>query len=130
VTTAEATTPVFDGLTITEHAERLAESVRAINHLSRLPESTPDPAVIYRVVMELHIAATRLPQALDQLDRSLAHLARTAGIDGCDIGRGGVAPLAVCFATGQAVALSGALQTAAQYLGTLSLREEIEEPGR
>ena len=60
MTTPEATTPVFDGLSITELSERVAKSIRAINHLSMHPESTPDPAVIYRVVMDLHTAATRL----------------------------------------------------------------------
>jgi hypothetical protein len=130
VTAAEAATPVFDGLSITEHAQRVAESIRAINHLSMHPDSTPDPAVIYRVVMELHTAATRLPQAFDQLDRGLAHLARTAGVDSCDPGRGGVAPLAAGPAADHADALSCALRTAAQYLGTLSLCDRIEEPGR
>jgi hypothetical protein len=129
VTAAEAATPVLDGLTLTEHAQGVAESIRAINHLSMHPESTPDPAVIYRVVMELHIAAIRLPQAFDQLDRGLARLARTASVDGCDAGRGGLAPLAAGLAAEHASALSCALQTAAQYLGTLSLREEIEVEG-
>jgi hypothetical protein len=127
VTAAEAATPVFDGRSIIEHAQRVAESIRAINHLSMHPESTPDPAVIYRVVMDLHIAAIRLPQAFDQLDRGLAHLARTAGVIGCDADRGWVAPLAAGLAADHADALSCALQTAAQYLGTLSLREEMEE---
>jgi hypothetical protein len=127
VIVAEAATPVFDGLSITEHAQRVAESIRAINHLSMHPESTPDPAVIYRVVMELHTAAIRLPQAFDQLDRGLAHLARTAGVDGCDIGRGGLAPLAAGLAAEHANALSCALQTAAQYLGTLFLSDRIEQ---
>jgi hypothetical protein len=127
VTAAEATTPVFEGLTITEHAQRVADSIRAINHLSIHPESTPDPAVIYRVVMDIHIAATRLPQAFDQLDRGLAQLARTAGVDGCDADRGGVEPLAAGLAAEHANALSCALQTAAQYLGTLSLCDQIEE---
>jgi hypothetical protein len=127
VTAAEAATPVFDGLSITEHAERVAESIRAINHLSMHPESTPDPAVIYQVVMDLRTAAIRLPQAFDQLDRGLAHLTRTAGVDGCDIGRGGLAPLAAGLAAERAGALSCALQTAAQYLGTLSLSDRIEE---
>jgi hypothetical protein len=127
VTAAEAATPVIDGLSITEHAQRVAESIRAINHLSMHPESAPDPAVIYRVVMDLHTAATRLPQAFDQLDRGLAHLARTAGVDGCDAGRGGLAPLAAGLAAEHADALSCALQTAAQYLGTLSLCDQIEE---
>jgi hypothetical protein len=127
VTAAEAATPVFDGLSITEHAQQVAESIRAINHLSMHPESTPDPAVIYGVVMELQTAATRLPQAFHQLDRGLAHLARTAGIDGCDADRGGLAPLAAGLAAEHADALSCALQTAAQYLGTLSLCDRIEE---
>ena len=130
MTTAEATTPVFDGLSITEHAERVAESIRAINHLSIHPESTPDPAVIYRVVMDLHTAATRLPQAFDQLDRGLAHIDRKAGVDGCDAGRGGVAPLAASFAAEHADALSSALQAAAQYLGGISLLAQIEDPDR
>jgi hypothetical protein len=127
VTAAVGATPVFDGLSITEHAQGVVESIRAINHLSMHPESTPDPAVIYRVVMELHTAATRLPQAFHQLDRGLAHLARTAGVDGCDPDRGGLAPLAAGPAAEHANALSCALQTAAQYLGTLSLCDRIEE---
>ncbi|MCU4183846.1 hypothetical protein K6U06_05695 [Acidiferrimicrobium sp. IK] len=127
MTSAQGATPVFDGLSITEHAQRVAESIRAINHLSMHSESTPDPAVIYRVVMELHIAASRLPQAFQQLDRRLRYLARTRGIDGCDAGRGGIAPLAACFAADHADALSDALQIAARYLGTLFLRDQIEE---
>jgi hypothetical protein len=129
VTAADAATPVFDGLSLIEHAQRVAESIRAINHLSMHPESTPDPAVIYRVVMDLHTAAIRLPQAFDQLDRGLAHLSRSAGVIGCDPHRGGLAPLADGLAADHADALSCALQTAAQYLGTLSLCEEIEEEG-
>lgn len=127
MTAAAAATPVFDGLSITEHAQRVAESIRAINHLSMHPESIPDPAVIYRVVLDLHTAAIRLPQAFDQLDRGLAHLARTPGVDSCDIGRGGLSPLAAGLAAEHANALSCALQTAAQYLGTLSLCDQIEE---
>jgi hypothetical protein len=127
VTAAEGATPVFDGLSITEHAQRVADSIRAINHLSMHPESTPDPAVIYRVVMDLQTAAIGLPQAFEQLDRGLARLARTAGVDGCDADRGGLAPLAAGLAAEQANALSCALQRAAQYLGTLSVCDQIEE---
>ena len=130
MTSAQGATPVFDGLSITEHAERVAESIRAINHLSMHPESMPDPAVTYRVVMDLHTAATRLPQAFHQLDRGLGHIALTAGIENYDTDRGGVAPLAACYAAEHADALCFALQTAAQYLGTLSLREESGEPDR
>ena len=48
----------------------------------------------------------------------------------CDTDRGRVAPLAASFAAEHADALSCALQTAAQYLGSLSLREQSGEPGR
>ncbi len=111
--------PVFEGLTVVEHAERMSESVRAINHLSRLAESVPEPATIYRIVMLIETAARRIPQALDQLDWRLAALADRLGPTGLS-GPGG-SPLTDSRAAEHAVALADALGSAAQLLGQLSM---------
>lgn len=62
--------PIFDGMSIHEHAGQIAASVRAINHLSigRAGEnSLPYPSDIAVVVAELSRAAHRLRQAAAQL---------------------------------------------------------------
>jgi len=115
----EPVLPVCEGLTVVEHAERMSESVRAINHLSRLAESVPEPATIYRIVMHIETAARRTPQALSQLDRRLATLADRPGLLG--LGGTGRSPLNASRAAEHAAALADALESAAQLLGRLCL---------
>lgn len=62
--------PIFDGMSIREHAGQVAASVRAINHLSvgRVGDkSLPYPSDIAVVVAELSRAAHGLRQAAAQL---------------------------------------------------------------
>ncbi len=103
-----------------EHADRVTESVRAINHLSRLAGSVPEPATIYPVITHMERAAHRLPQALGQLDRRLTDLAAVPDVVGLS-GDPEERPLNDSHAGEHANALARALQSAAQCLGRPSL---------
>lgn len=62
--------PVFEGMSVREHACQVAESVRAINHLSigrAGDKSLPYPSDVAVVVAELSRAAHGLQQAAAQL---------------------------------------------------------------
>jgi len=127
--TGKLAVPVFDGLAVLEHGDRMAESVRAINHLCRQAGSVPDPATIYRLVMCMETAVRRIPQALSQLDARLATLADRPGVVGLTGGED--SPLAAPQAAEHADALADALESAAQYLGCLSLApRQWDPPGR
>lgn len=122
----QPTVPVFDGLTVVEHADRMSEAVRAINHLSQLAGSIPEPATIYRIVMHMETAARQLAQALGQLDWRLATLADHPGLVG--LSAAGGAPLEASYAVEHANALADALRWAAQCLGRLSLAPGDGDP--
>jgi len=79
--------PIFDDLTISEHAARVTESVRAINHLSIGP--TADRALTYpsdvsAVVSDLARAIHGLPQAASQLAARLDRLSDTGRVRDTD----------------------------------------------
>lgn len=79
--------PVFDDLSITEHAARAAESVRAINHLSIGPtadRALPYPSELYTVVSDLARAVHGLPQALGQLAARLDRMRMTGRVRDAD----------------------------------------------
>lgn len=56
---------------VLELAERAAEAVRELNHLTRDPRVFAGPAELYRLVGEFAVLAGGLPQLLGQLDRWL-----------------------------------------------------------
>ena len=58
---------VFDGLTASELADRAAEEIRGLNHLTRDAGSLRYPTEVYRCTGSLMIMAGRLPQALSQM---------------------------------------------------------------
>jgi hypothetical protein len=84
-----------------EVAERAAEAVRSLNHLTLAP---PTPANVgwehvgdlYRVMTEVRILVERLPQALDQLAGHLGRSVETYETDACtDLGPGSLVAGAV-----------------------------------
>ena len=79
--------PVFDQMSIRQHAGQVAESVRAINHLS-LPwvvgESLPYPSDVAVVVAELARAAHGLRQATAQLAGRIEQLQQDGRIRDAD----------------------------------------------
>lgn len=115
-----ASEPVFDGLSAQEHADRIAESVRALNHLTMLPSALRYPSHIYRVVTQLALAAERLPQLCRQLDERLDTLAVGEPVTGLDLSAGGTRPITFHCTLGHARALAAALRAAAEYLSRLS----------
>lgn len=79
--------PVFDDLTIAEHAARVAQSVRAINHLSIGPtadRALPYPCDVATVASDLARAVHGLPQALGQLAARLDRLAASGRVGDAD----------------------------------------------
>lgn len=125
--------PVFDEMSIREHAGQVAESVRAINHLS-LPwvveESLAYPSDVAVVVAELARAAHGLRQATAQLAGRIEQLQqdgriRDAEPDPDHPERAARACLllnvSVAAATGQ---LATALDAAEQQLSCLAYAEQ------
>lgn len=112
-------TPTFDGLSVYEHAERVAASVRAVNHLTFQPPSLPYPSDIYRVVIQIALATQRLAQTFRQLDERLGTLAIGGEVIGLDSSAGGTRPLTFHGALDHARALADAVQAAAEYLSRL-----------
>lgn len=76
----------YDGRVL-ELAERAAEAVRGLNHLTRDFGALSGPAELYRLVGELTVLVGRLPQLLSQLDRWL-QTERDAGRLRADTGTG------------------------------------------
>ncbi|WAX55138.1 hypothetical protein M6B22_11255 [Jatrophihabitans cynanchi] len=124
---------VFDGMSIREHAGQVAESVRAINHLS-LPwvveESLPYPSDVAVVVAELARAAHGLRQATAQLADRIERLEQAGHIRDADPDpthpdRAALACLllsvSVAAATGR---LATALDSAQQHLSCLACAEQ------
>lgn len=60
--------------TAQQAAERAAEAVRSLNHLTRSPAAELDVTDVYDVITELALLAARLPQALRQLEDLLDRL--------------------------------------------------------
>lgn len=122
-----ASEPVFDGLSIQEHAGRIAESVRALNHLTMPPGGLRYPSDIYRVVVQLALAAERLPQLCRQLDERVGVLALDDRVVGLDPSAGGTRPLACCGARDHATVLAGALRAAAEHLSRLAYDDKTHD---
>lgn len=125
--------PVFDQMTIREHAGRVAASVRAINHLS-LPwvveESLPYPSDVAVVIAELARAAHGLRQATAQLaDRieRFEHVGRIrdADPDPAHPDRAARACLLLTVSVAAATErLATALDAAEQHLSCLAYAEQ------
>lgn len=78
--------PTFDGRTALDHAEAAAESIRAINHITSWSGGgLTYPSDAYAVLQRLAAAAAMLPQACQQIDRTLSAW-HTAGLIGIDSG--------------------------------------------
>lgn len=75
--------PTFDGHDVREHAQAVAESIRAINHITGWPHGMTYPSDAYSVLSRLAAVAAMLPQALGQIERTLTrwHEAGHLGID-------------------------------------------------
>ncbi len=62
---------VFNGRSANEHADDAAEAIRGINHLTFDAGSLRYPSDVYRILGSLDSVVSRLPQALEQIDRLL-----------------------------------------------------------
>lgn len=131
--------PVFDGMSIREHAGQVAESVRAINHLS-LPwvvdEALPYPSDVAVVVAELARAAHGLRQAAAQLAGRIDRLNQQGRIRDADPDpkrpdRAAVACALLTVSTAAATArLATALDMAEQHLACLAYADPPEPQTR
>ena len=62
---------VYDGLSATEVADRAAEAIRGLNHLTSDAGSLRYRSDVYRALGSLTVMAGRLPPALTQMSRLL-----------------------------------------------------------
>ena len=58
---------------VVELAEHAAETIRGLNHLTRGPHAFAEPAELSRLLAELTVMTSGLPQLLDQLHYWLCH---------------------------------------------------------
>lgn len=131
--------PTFDGMTIREHASQVAESVRAINHLSigrAGDESLPYPSDVAVVVAELARAAHGLRQATGQLAGRIERLEQAGHVldaepDPAHPDRAAMAcgflTTSVSAATGR---LASALDRAHQHLSCLAYTDQAGPQSR
>jgi hypothetical protein len=105
-------------------ARTAAEAIRGLNHATRDQDGPGQPAVAYDILGTLFLAASRLPQLLTQITRSLDQ-ALAAGHLGHDLGHDPAAAIdaAAIFlddARGSAAALAGDLDAAQQQLAPVN----------
>lgn len=113
-------------------ARTAAEALRSLNHLTRGEDGLGQPADAYGLIGELSLAASRLPQLLDQvsgwLDRSLdgGRLGTEDGTDPADAV--GAAWTFLSDARGSAAALARDLSEAQQQLSAVNGEPSRKEP--
>ena len=134
ITTGAAADPA----TVTEYGDALPELVRALNHITRHHEAMEFPADADRLLRNLALAATRLPQLLEQVTAWLDTEQAAGGISvpaGEYAGNPALATAAVqvnlIAAAANASALRETLDAAASVTtGMASAREGDENGGR
>jgi len=103
-------------------ARTAAEAIRSLNHTTLGGDGLEQPADACAVLGELSLAASRLPQLLEQIGRWLA-TALAAGRLSCDDGTG-----PACAVSGAWIFISGARGSAAALAGNLSQAQQQLAP--